>query len=164
MKPEIKIPQCGFGFDSHAFSSQGTLVFGGLRFPGVPALAGHSDGDALLHALIDALLGAAGLGDIGELFPDSNKKIKGISSLIMLKQVMKKIKQAGFAPYHIDITVVAQKPRLSSVKKKLSQLISKVLSVSITHVNIKGKTPEGLTWFVPQGGIAVWAVATVISQ
>lgn len=162
MKKKLKIPQTGFGFDSHAFSKSGSLMLGGLKFPDIPALAGHSDGDAVLHALIDALLGACALGDIGELFPDSDKKLKGIASLLLLKTALKKIKEKGFVPQHVDITIVADKPRLSPVKQKMKALLSKALGLSANHVNVKAKTPEGLTWFVPQGGIAVWAVATVL--
>src|SRR5688572_10557663 len=96
----------GIGFDSHAFSSEGTLMLGGIAFPGTPALKGHSDGDALLHAVIDALLGACALGDIGMLFPDTDPAIKGMSSASMLSAALKKIRGAGFAPVNVDVVVV----------------------------------------------------------
>jgi 2-C-methyl-D-erythritol 2,4-cyclodiphosphate synthase len=155
------ITRTGFGFDSHLFSDRGTLVLGGLKFPGTPALRGHSDGDALLHAVIDALLGAAVLGDIGDMFPDNAKKLKGISSLKLLQQALQKIHGAGWAPEHVDVTVVANQPRLTPVKLKLKATLGKVLGLKMDCVSIKAKTQEGLTWFQSPGGIAVWAAATL---
>src|ERR1041384_281250 len=97
----------GFGFDSHVFSKKGSLVFGGLKFPQLPALHGHSDGDALLHAIIDALLGACALGDIGSFFPDTDEKYRGISSRVLMRETLKQVKRKGFEPLHVDVTVVA---------------------------------------------------------
>jgi 2-C-methyl-D-erythritol 2,4-cyclodiphosphate synthase len=152
----------GFGFDSHLFSEQGTLALGGLKFPGTPALAGHSDGDALLHAVIDALLGAAALGDIGDMFPDTSKKTKGIASEKMLKAVMARLQKAAFAPVHVDVTVLANIPRLTPVKSKMRNKLAALLGIKPSAVSIKGKTQEGLSIFKSPGGIAVWAVATVV--
>jgi 2-C-methyl-D-erythritol 2,4-cyclodiphosphate synthase len=151
----------GLGFDSHAFGAGGTLVLGGVRFPGVPALAGHSDGDALLHAVIDALLGGASAGDIGEFFPDTSHKWKGASSLKMLNLVLKKTSRDGFHVEHLDVTVVANKPRLTPAKAQLRTRIAKALGLRLASVNLKAKTQEGLSWFPSPGGIAVWAVATL---
>lgn len=151
----------GFGFDAHDFSAGGTLVLGGVSFPGHPRLRGHSDGDALLHAVIDALLGAAGLGDIGELFPDTKKSIKGISSRVMLKSVVKKIRAKGLAIVHVDTVVVAQAPKLMPAKKKLRARIAADLGISSANVNVKAKTPEGTRLLSDEGGIAAWAVATL---
>jgi 2-C-methyl-D-erythritol 2,4-cyclodiphosphate synthase len=153
--------QTGFGFDSHAFSTTGTLVLGGMKFSGTPALKGHSDGDAILHAIIDALLGAAGLGDIGDFFPDTDACTKGISSLILLKRVLSVLSKKKFRVLHVDITVVAEKPRFSAIKKTMQQTLARALSLPLSSVNIKAKTPEGLTIFSSKGGVAVWAVATV---
>jgi 2-C-methyl-D-erythritol 2,4-cyclodiphosphate synthase len=151
----------GFGFDAHDYSLGGTLALGGVNFPGHPQLRGHSDGDALLHAVIDALLGASGLGDIGELFPDTKKSIKGISSRVMLKNVVKKIRSKGFAIKHIDTVVVAAKPKLTPMKKKMRMRIASDVGVSVEAVNIKAKTPEGTRLLSEAGGIAAWAVATL---
>ena len=151
----------GFGFDSHLFSDRGTLVLGGHMFPGTPALKGHSDGDALLHAVIDSILGAAVLGDIGDMFPDSSKKLKGISSVKLLQQALKKVLASGWAPAHIDVTVLADKPRLTPVKSKLRAGLAKNLKLPIHAVSLKAKTQEGLAWFHQPGGIAVWSVATL---
>ncbi len=153
--------QTGFGFDSHSFARSGTLVLGGRKFPGVPALKGHSDGDALLHALIDALLGAAALGDIGQLFPDTNKSIKGISSRVMLREALARLKKSGFGPTHVDVTVLAERPRMSPVNLEIREIISNLLHLPLQSISLKAKTPEGLNFFKAPGGIAVWAVATV---
>jgi len=151
----------GFGFDSHAFSKSGTLVLGGVTFPGVPVLKGHSDGDALLHALIDSLLGAASLGDIGEHFPDSDQTSKGISSRILLGRILKKVRRTGYVPAHVDITVLADRPRLSLHKEKMARVLSKLLGIPRWSVNVKAKTPEGLNFFQKAGGVAVWSVSTL---
>src|ERR1044071_7822000 len=151
----------GCGFDSHTFARAGTLVLGGRKFPGVPALKGHSDGDALLHALTDALLGAATLGDIGQLFPDSDASLKEISSRVMLREALGRVKKKGFAPVHVDLTFLGDRPRLSSVGKEIRQMLANLLHLSLEDVSLKAKTPEGLHLFKSPGGVAVWAVATV---
>ena len=153
----------GIGFDSHAFSAGGTLMLGGVAFPGTPALAGHSDGDALVHAVIDALLGACALGDIGSLFPDTDASIKGISSLKMLGVALEKVRAAGFAPNNIDVVVVADRPKLAPAREKMTAALAVALSLPVSSVSLKGKTPEGLAWFGDKGGIAAWATATVVS-
>ena len=151
----------GFGFDSHLFSTRGTLALGGLKFPGIPALRGHSDGDAVLHALIDSLLGAAALGDIGDMFPDTAKKWKGANSGKMVTAALKRVRSSGWAPVHVDVTVLANKPRLSSVKSKMKSKIAKLLGLPPSAVSVKAKTQEGLSLFKFPGGIAVWTVATL---
>lgn len=154
----------GLGFDSHAYGTSGTLVLGGVFFRGTPRLKGHSDGDALLHAVIDALLGAAGLGDIGEMFPDTKKEIKGISSVVMLKKVLAEVSRHKFRVGNVDITVVADRPRLSPFKAKMRRTLAPLLGVSAARVNIKGKTSEGINLFKKPGGVAVWAAATIYSR
>jgi 2-C-methyl-D-erythritol 2,4-cyclodiphosphate synthase len=151
----------GFGFDSHAFGKKGTLVLGGVVFSGVPALAGHSDGDALLHAVIDALLGAAGLGDIGELFPDTSATFKGISSRVMLRETVATVRKAGFAATHVDVTVLADRPKVTPAKQEIRRVLTSLLGLPESGVNIKAKTAEGLHIFKGSGGVAVWAVATI---
>lgn len=152
----------GIGFDSHAFSDAGTLVLGGVSFPGVPALRGHSDGDALLHAIIDALLGAAGAGDIGELFPDTAPDTQGISSVAMLSVALERVRAKGLEPANIDAVVVADRPKLAPSRAHMSAVIAKAVGIPSDAVSLKGKTQEGLTWFAGgSGGIAVWATATL---
>lgn len=161
MKNKHDGDRAGFGFDAHDFSSGGTLVLGGVTLPGAPRLRGHSDGDALLHAIIDALLGAAGLGDIGEMFPDTKKSIKGISSRVMLKKALAKIKAAKFSIVHVDTVVIADEPKITPVKKKIRARIAADLGISPRSVNIKAKTSEGTRFLSESGGIAAWAVATL---
>jgi len=152
----------GIGFDSHAFSTEGTLVLGGVSFPEIPALKGHSDGDALLHAIIDALLGACGQGDIGALFPDTSPAFKGMSSLMMLSVALQRVRAAGFDPSNVDAVVVADRPKLAPERERMRATIASALSLAPDAVSIKGKTQEGLSWFTGNGGIAVWATATVV--
>jgi 2-C-methyl-D-erythritol 2,4-cyclodiphosphate synthase len=152
----------GIGFDSHVFSGAGTLMLGGVAFPGVPALQGHSDGDALIHAVVDALLGAAGAGDIGQLFPDTSAQFKGIASLKMLAVALDRVRSAGFAPTHVDVVVVADRPKLAPSREKISAAIAQVLGLKPADVSVKGKTQEGLSWFSGSvGGIAVWATVNI---
>lgn len=152
----------GFGFDSHVFGDTGTLVLGGVKFPGTPTLHGHSDGDALLHAVIDALLGAASLGDIGDMFPDTSKKSRGISSKILFEKALARVRAAGWSPAHVDVTILADTPRLGPSKLKLKKSLARALKLKPTAVSVKAKTQEGLHWFKNSGGIAVWAVATLV--
>jgi 2-C-methyl-D-erythritol 2,4-cyclodiphosphate synthase len=155
----------GLGFDSHLFSGEGTLVLGGVPFPGLPALKGHSDGDALLHAIVDALLGAVSAGDIGQLFPDTSPEFKGLSSLTMLNAALKRVQAAGFEVAHVDAVVVAEKPKLAPVREKIALSIARALYIPPAEVSIKGKTQEGLAWFGDgPGGIAVWATVNVESR
>ena len=155
------LSRTGFGFDSHAFDVKGTLMLSGVRFAGTPALKGHSDGDAVLHAVVDALLGAACLGDIGEFFPDSAKKWKGAASSRFVSETITALRKENWAPVHVDVTVVADKPRLADTKTKMKTTLAKLLKLPASSVNVKAKTQEGLTWFPSPGGIAVWAVATI---
>lgn len=152
----------GLGFDSHAFGDTGVLKLGGITFAGIPALRGHSDGDALLHAVIDAVLGGASAGDIGEFFPDTSHAWKGASSLRMLKLALDKTHSRGRKVAHLDITVVANAPRMGPHKMKIRKKISKATGLPIEAVNLKAKTQEGLAWFRAPGGIAVWAIATMV--
>ncbi len=154
----------GLGFDSHSFGVEGTLVLGGVSFPGIPALRGHSDGDALLHAIIDALLGGAAAGDIGEFFPDTSHKWKGASSSKMLARTLAAPRVKNSQIEHLDITIVTDKPKLKATKMKIRQNVAKILKVPLSHVNLKAKRQEGLNWFKAPGGIAVWALATLIKK
>lgn len=153
--------QVGFGFDSHLFSRSGVLVLGGVRFAACPALKGHSDGDALLHAVVDALLGAGSLGDIGRLFPDSDKTNKGLDSRVMVKKAVALLKSKRWRPAHVDVTVLADRPRLSAAGARIKLELGRLLGLPTAQVSVKAKTQEGLNLFKKPGGIAVWAVATV---
>lgn len=134
----------GFGYDLHKLAKGRKLILGGVLVPSEKGLLGHSDADVLLHAIIDALFGAAGLGDIGEFFPDTDKKYKDISSSILLDRAAKLIKGAKYYINNIDAVIVLEKPKLSKFKKKMAGNIAGVLNIPKGKVNIKAKTNEGL--------------------
>jgi len=153
--------QVGIGFDSHPFSEASRMVLGGVPIPGVPGLAGHSDADALTHAVIDALLGAAGLGDIGDHFPDTDRRYKGISSLKLLARTAQLLKSKGFQVVHVDATVLADRPRLGPYKTKIKARLSKPVGLPVSSINLKGKSLQGLGPLGAQIGLVAWAAATV---
>jgi 2-C-methyl-D-erythritol 4-phosphate cytidylyltransferase/2-C-methyl-D-erythritol 2,4-cyclodiphosphate synthase len=130
----------GLGTDSHPFGPGEPLVLGGLRFEGVPRLAGHSDGDVALHAVADALLGAAGLGDLGGLFPADSRTPAGIDSRVLLGTVAERIRAAGWRPVNLDITIVAARPRLGKLLPSMAAAIAAILGLEQTAVNVKAST------------------------
>jgi len=134
----------GIGFDIHRLVENRKLYLGGLRIPFKLGLEGHSDSDPVLHALIDSLLGACKLGDIGKMFPDKNKKYKNIRSTILLKKVINLIKSKNFAVNNIDINIITQKPKIKKYSKKIIQTISNLCEIDPGDINIKGKTTEKL--------------------
>ena len=151
----------GIGYDVHPLVPGRRLVLGGAEIPFDKGLDGHSDGDAAVHAIIDALLGAAGLGDIGTHFPSSEPEYKDISSLTLLHRVVQKLKGRGFEVCNVDATIVAEQPRLSPFVDQMRESISRTLGVSVDQVGVKTTTSKGLG-FVGQGkAIAVHAVALV---
>jgi 2-C-methyl-D-erythritol 2,4-cyclodiphosphate synthase len=131
----------GYGFDVHRLVPGRRLLLGGVEIPHPTGLLGHSDGDVLLHALIDALLGAAGLGDIGELFPDTDPSLKGISSEVMLARVMDRLRSA-WSVENVDVTVVAEEPKLAPHREAIRRRVAAILGTD--RVSIKAKTMEGL--------------------
>lgn len=151
----------GIGYDIHALVSGRKLVIGGIRVPYQKGLKGHSDSDVLLHAIIDALLGAMGEGDIGDHFPDTNPKYRDISSLELLKSVGVLLRRKGFTVGNIDAIVIAQEPKLFGFKKQMQAKISGVLKISLGKVNIKAKTNEGLDSLGKKKAISSYAVAVI---
>jgi 2-C-methyl-D-erythritol 2,4-cyclodiphosphate synthase len=151
----------GIGYDSHRFAPDGPLVLGGIRIPGDEHLAGHSDGDAIAHAITDALLGAAGAGDIGELFPDNDPKNRGRDSLDMLREAVRRLRSLQLVPQQVDVTVIAERPRLGPHRAAMRSAIAQALGLSATAVSVKGKTNEGMGWIGRGEGLACIAVATV---
>jgi len=137
---EVRVGQ---GFDVHRFASGRPLMLGGVRFEG-DGLAGHSDGDAVCHALADALLGAAGLGDVGEHFPDTDKRFEGIGGLDLLARVVAKVRVAGLAPVSADLTVLAERPAIAPVRDEIRRGLAAVLGVAPERVSVKATRPEGL--------------------
>ena len=132
----------GFGYDSHRFAEGRELVLGGVLFPGERGLLGHSDADVLTHAVIDALLGAAALGDIGSHFPDSDAAWKGASSIQLLRRVVAEVREAGFDIGNIDATVICETPRLRPFIDKIRASLAEALSLDVRCVSVKGKTNE----------------------
>ncbi len=132
----------GTGYDSHRFDPSRPLVLGGVKIPDAPGLKGHSDADALVHAVIDALLGAAALGDIGGHFPDTDPKWAGADSMQLLAAVVAEVHDAGFRVGNIDATVICERPKLRPYIDAMRGNIAKVLEVSVSRVSIKGKTNE----------------------
>lgn len=134
----------GFGFDSHEFQSGIPLRIGGVQLPHDAGLSGHSDGDVLLHAITDALLGAVAAGDIGAFFPPSDPKWKGANSVVFIEEAMRHIERAGYRVGNVDCTLVMAKPKIGPHAKEIQASIAKLLKVEPASVGIKAKTPEGL--------------------
>jgi 2-C-methyl-D-erythritol 2,4-cyclodiphosphate synthase len=150
----------GQGFDVHPFSDDPTrvLVLGGVPFPGEPGLVGHSDSDVIAHAVVDALLGAAGLGDIGQRFPDSDPVWEGADSIGLLEQAVADLRAAGWAPANVDCTVVLESPKVAPRRAEMESRLSAAVGAPVT---VKGKRAEGLGSLGRREGIACFAVALV---
>ena len=149
----------GQGYDVHRFAPGRPLILGGVQIAHDRGLAAHSDGDVLIHALCDALLGAAGLGDIGRHFPDSEAEFENIDSRILLRRVVKSLQEAGFRVENVDTTLVAQTPKLSPYIESMRQRLASDLQIDAGRVNIKATTTEGLGFSGRAEGIASYAVA-----
>ncbi len=149
----------GYGFDSHAFQAGVALVIGGMKIEHTEGLAGHSDGDVLLHAITDALLGAVSAGDIGTFFPPSDERWKGAASSLFLRTALEEIHTAGYRIVNVDTVLVMMRPKIVPIAGELRQSVAELLGVKPGDVGIKAKTPEGLN----QDGVAV-AHATVLLE
>lgn len=154
----------GIGFDVHELVENRPLILGGVEIPYAKGLEGHSDADVLSHAVCDALLGAAGEGDMGEHFPDSDIAFKDISSLELLKRVHERIEKKGFRIENIDTVIIAEDPKLSPFKEPIQKKIAETLRLSSDRVNVKAKTTEGLGYLGKGEGIASYAVVSLVSQ
>jgi len=152
----------GIGYDSHRFGAGGPMRLGGIDLPADVHCAGHSDGDAICHAVTDAILGAAGLGDIGEMFPDTAAENKGKDSVVMLEAALERVHSAGWRINNVDITVVAQRPKIGPHRAAIRERLAAVLGVSADDVSVKGKTNEGMGWIGREEGLAVMSVATLV--
>ncbi|HEX7938825.1 MAG TPA: 2-C-methyl-D-erythritol 2,4-cyclodiphosphate synthase [Gemmatimonadaceae bacterium] len=151
----------GIGYDSHRFDTPGPLILGGVSIPFDKHLHGHSDGDAVCHAVTDAILGAAGAGDIGEMFSDKDPANAGRDSIQMLGEAVKRIRSKGFSVAQVDVTVIAEAPRVSAHRDAMRIRLSQALGVAVSAVSVKGKTNEGMGWIGRGEGIASIAVATI---
>lgn len=151
----------GLGFDTHPFDTERPLILGGVEIPFAVGLSGYSDADVIVHAVIDALLGAAGAGDIGQHFPDTDERYKGVSSLELLAEVKKLLDGKGYSIVNIDTVVVLEEPKLSQYRDQMILALAKVLGVSEDYINIKVTTTEGLGFTGRGEGIAAQAVVLI---
>ena len=149
----------GHGYDAHRFSPGGRLVLGGVEIPFDRSLAAHSDGDVVIHAICDALLGAAALGDIGRHFPDSDPGLKGVDSRILLRRVVGLLREQRLRIANVDATVIAQRPRLSPHFPRMRECLSADMGIDIGQINLKGTTTEGMGFAGREEGIEAHAVA-----
>jgi len=152
----------GIGFDVHRLVPKRKLYLAGIKIKSPLGTLGHSDGDPVLHSVIDAILGACGLGDIGQMFSDKNKRFKNIRSTILLKQVINKIKSRGYFINNIDINIIAQKPKIKNLRNKMIDSIAKLCEISKNQINIKGKTTEKLGVIGKEKAIACEVITSVI--
>ena len=151
----------GIGYDSHRFALGRPLILGGILIPSEIGLAGHSDADAICHAITDAVLGAAGLGDIGEMFPDNDPANKGRDSIGMLEAAVRRLSSAGYKVSQVDVSVIVETPRLSTYRDKIRARLATALGIDSASVSVKGKTNEGMGWIGRKEGLACIAVATL---
>lgn len=151
----------GFGYDAHQLAEGTPLVLGSVDIPWEKGLAGHSDGDVLLHAVMDALLGAACIGDIGVHFPDTDPQYKGCSSLLLLSEVKGKLDHAGYEVHNVDCTLVAQRPKIQPYIPAMRQKISRVLGVDEDQVSVKATTTEFMGFTGREEGMACYAICSL---
>ncbi len=151
----------GLGYDCHRFAPGRPLVLGGVEIPFDRGLEGHSDADVLTHAVIDALLGAAGLGDIGQHFPDTDERFRGADSIELLRTAVAMLSERGHRILHIDATVVIERPHIAPVREQMRGVLSEALGITSAHVNVKATRGEGMGFVGRQEGAAALAVATL---
>ena len=149
----------GTGFDAHALEPGVALVLGGVSFRSPRGLAGHSDGDVVTHALIDALLGAAGLGDIGTLFPSDDPELEGVSSLKLLREAYAQVRGCGYALVNADVVLIGQEPRIAPVRRQMRLSLAGALAVELEQISVRATTTDGLGFTGRGEGLAAQAVA-----
>jgi 2-C-methyl-D-erythritol 2,4-cyclodiphosphate synthase len=152
----------GIGVDAHAFTDETTLLLGGVAVPGGPGLAGHSDGDVVAHALVDAVLGAAGLGDIGSFFPSDEPEWEGASSLLFLERAMAAVREAGFELVNADCVLVGERPRIAPFRAEMETRLAGALGVEAEQVSVRATTTDGLGFTGRGEGLAAHAVALLV--
>lgn len=159
--PDQAATRVGIGYDSHRLVEPGPLVLGGVTIPYQRGLAGHSDADALAHAVIDALLGAAGLGNIGRLFPDTDQRWRGADSMALLAEAWSRVAARGWRLANVDATIITEAPRLGPYLDGMAARLAEVLGADAGRVNVKAKTNEGMGFLGRGEGIAVLAMAAL---
>ncbi|MCX7951526.1 MAG: 2-C-methyl-D-erythritol 2,4-cyclodiphosphate synthase [Clostridiales bacterium] len=152
----------GHGYDVHKLVEGRDLIIGGVNIPYDKGLLGHSDADVLLHAIMDAILGAAALGDIGKHFPDTDERFKGADSIKLFEHVIELIQERGYRVNNIDATIIAQRPKMAPHIEQMRKNIAKVCKISVDDVNVKATTEEGLGFTGEGLGISAHAVCTII--
>lgn len=152
----------GMGYDVHRLTEGRKLILGGVEIPWEKGLLGHSDADVLVHAVMDALLGAAALGDIGKHFPDTDPAYKGISSILLLRHVTKLLKKNGYAIGNVDATIIAQKPKMAPHILKMRENMAEAMGISVDCLNVKATTEEGLGFTGREEGIAAQAICLLV--
>ncbi len=152
----------GMGYDVHRLTEERKLILGGVEIPWEKGLLGHSDADVLVHAVMDALLGAAALGDIGKHFPDTDPYYKGISSILLLRHVTELLKKNGYAIGNVDATIIAQKPKMAPHILKMRENMAEAMGISIDCLNVKATTEEGLGFTGREDGIAAQAICLLV--
>lgn len=160
----MTLPRIGQGYDVHRLVAGRRLILGGVEIPYEKGLLGHSDADVLLHALMDALLGAAAMGDIGKLFPDSDLRYRDADSRVLLREVVQRLECAGYTVGNVDVTLVAQQPKVSAYVEQMRTNIAVDLGVSIDSVNVKATTEERLGFTGSGEGMSAYAVALIVRQ
>ena len=153
----------GHGFDVHAFGGEGPIIIGGVRIPYEKGLLAHSDGDVALHALTDALLGAAALGDIGKLFPDTDPAFKGADSRELLREAWRRIQAKGYTLGNVDVTIIAQAPKMRPHIDQMRQNMADALKIDVSQINVKATTEEGLGFTGAGEGISAQAICRLNS-
>ena len=154
----------GLGYDSHRFDPSRPLILGGVEIPGSPGLSGHSDGDAVAHAVIDAILGAVSAGDVGCHFPPGEEEWKGADSMELLRRSVELLDGMGFEPLNVDVVVITEAPKIGPVSMAMARRLSQLLGIPEGAVSVKGKTNEGMGWIGAGEGLAVHAVALVTEK
>ena len=152
----------GIGYDSHRFAEGGPMIRAGVRVPSDVRLVGHSDGDAICHAVTDAILGAAGQGDIGEMFSDRDEINRGRDSVEMLRAAVGRVARAGWRVGNVDVTVIAEHPRIGPHREMMRRSLSAALDCDPASISVKGKSNEGMGWIGERQGLACVAVAMLL--
>ena len=152
----------GIGYDSHRFAPGKHITLAGVAIPSSVMLVGHSDADVVAHAIIDAVLGAAAAGDIGELFPNTDEENRDRNSIEMLRETVDLVHDRGYAVFQVDVTIVAESPAIAEHREAMRTALAQALQVPPSHVSVKGKTNEGMGWIGRGEGLACIAVANVV--
>ncbi|HUQ81301.1 MAG TPA: 2-C-methyl-D-erythritol 2,4-cyclodiphosphate synthase [Gemmatimonadaceae bacterium] len=158
----VPAQRVGVGYDSHRFAPGGPMVLAGCTIPSDVSLVGHSDGDAIAHALTDAILGAAAAGDIGEMFADTDPANRGRDSIDMLRAAVDRVRRLGWAVHNADVTVIAELPKIGPHRDRMRTTLAAALGVDEGAVSVKGKTNEGMGWVGRAEGLACMAVASLV--